>query len=151
MTSRYRDFLDDYGAFHRNPRNKLTHYFGIPIIVFAVIGFLRPLYLFRAGSFQVDLALLVLLSVALFYLSLHLGTALGMILILALMYALAPLLSWPVFLGLFVLGWVLQFVGHHFEGKKPAFFRNAVHLLIGPLWILNDAFVRLHLPAYDPQ
>jgi uncharacterized membrane protein YGL010W len=40
-------------------------------------------------------------------------------------------------LALFVLGWVLQFVGHYvYEKKSPAFFRNFTHLLVGPLWIL---------------
>ena len=44
---------------------------------------------------------------------------------------------WAVALTLFVLGWVFQFVGHYvYEKKSPAFARNLVHLLVGPLWIL---------------
>jgi uncharacterized membrane protein YGL010W len=40
--------------------------------------------------------------------------------------------------GVFVLGWVLQFVGHgHYEKKSPAFFKNLTHLLIGPLWVFS--------------
>ena len=40
--------------------------------------------------------------------------------------------------ALFVAGWILQFVGHSvYEKQSPAFFRNFVHLLIGPLWILK--------------
>ena len=42
-------------------------------------------------------------------------------------------------LVLFVLGWIFQFIGHSvYEHKQPAFFRNFAHLLVGPLWILND-------------
>ena len=44
---------------------------------------------------------------------------------------------WPI--TLFVAGWIFQFIGHGvYEKRQPAFFRNLVHLLIGPLWILND-------------
>ena len=40
--------------------------------------------------------------------------------------------DWALFIG----GWILQFVGHYaFEKNSPAFFRNLVHLLIGPLWV----------------
>jgi uncharacterized membrane protein YGL010W len=40
---------------------------------------------------------------------------------------------------LFVLGWIFQFIGHSvYEHRQPAFFRNVIHLLVGPLWILND-------------
>lgn len=43
-------------------------------------------------------------------------------------------------IGLFVAGWVVQFIGHHvYERKSPAFYRNLTHLLVGPLWILTKA------------
>jgi uncharacterized membrane protein YGL010W len=49
----------------------------------------------------------------------------------------------PVSIGLFVLGWVFQFVGHYvYEKKSPAFARNLVHLLVGPLWIAARAVGR---------
>lgn len=52
-----------------------------------------------------------------------------------------PLLffSWRWALALFVVGWVFQFIGHAIEGNQPAFFRNPVYLLIGPLWIARRA------------
>ena len=49
------------------------------------------------------------------------------------------LLSWRWALALFVVGWILQFVGHAIEGNQPAFFRNPVYLLIGPLWLARRA------------
>jgi hypothetical protein len=52
------------------------------------------------------------------------------------------MLPWPVAVGAFVVGWVFQFVGHGYEGKKPAFFTNLVHLLVGPLWIVSLAMPR---------
>lgn len=47
--------------------------------------------------------------------------------------------SWRWALGLFVVGWILQFVGHAIEGNQPAFFKNPIYLLIGPLWLLRRA------------
>ena len=44
---------------------------------------------------------------------------------------------WKVGLGLFICGWILQFVGHAFEGKPPALFRDPRHLLTGPIWLWN--------------
>lgn len=41
-------------------------------------------------------------------------------------------------LGLFVLGWLIQFVGHYWEGRKPAFFDDVVGLLVGPLFVLAE-------------
>ena len=47
--------------------------------------------------------------------------------------------NWRWGLGLFVVGWILQFAGHLIEGNQPAFFRNPVYLLVGPLWLLRRA------------
>ncbi len=47
--------------------------------------------------------------------------------------------SWRWGLGLFIVGWVLQFAGHAIEGNQPAFFRNPVYLLVGPWWLLRRA------------
>ncbi len=57
--------------------------------------------------------------------------------------------SWRWALALFVAGWVFQFIGHWIEGNQPAFFRNPVYLLIGPLWIVRRALgaVGLWKPA----
>ena len=42
--------------------------------------------------------------------------------------------NWRLGLGLFIFGWILQFIGHAFERNKPAFFKNPIYLLVGPLW-----------------
>ena len=47
--------------------------------------------------------------------------------------------DWRWALGLFVVGWILQFVGHAIEGNQPAFFRNPVYLVVGPLWLVRRA------------
>jgi uncharacterized membrane protein YGL010W len=41
---------------------------------------------------------------------------------------------WIYAVGLFVLGWIFQFVGHAFEGKPPEFFRDWRFLFVGVRW-----------------
>ena len=47
--------------------------------------------------------------------------------------------NWRWALALFVVGWVLQFIGHAIEGNQPAFFRNPVYLIVGPVWLVRRA------------
>ena len=150
MKARYCAALDDYATYHRDPRNKVTHYFGIPMIVLSIIGMLRMVGLFSAGGIIVDLGLIVMALSLFYYLSMDFVAGVAMTAIFIGFYLVSTYLSLTILLGLFVVGWIFQFVGHYFEGKKPAFFKNAVHLLIGPVWILNDALRVMHLPAYSP-
>jgi uncharacterized membrane protein YGL010W len=48
--------------------------------------------------------------------------------------------------GMFVFGWILQFLGHAFEGKAPSFFRDPRFLLVGPVWALKK-FLGQDAPA----
>jgi len=48
--------------------------------------------------------------------------------------------NWRWALGLFIVGWAFQFLGHLIEGNQPAFFRNPLYLLVGPWWLLRRAF-----------
>lgn len=41
---------------------------------------------------------------------------------------------WVVPVGLFTVGWLLQFIGHWFEGKPPEFFKDWRFLLVGLRW-----------------
>jgi uncharacterized membrane protein YGL010W len=52
-------------------------------------------------------------------------------------------LAWPLWqscLAIFILAWVGQFIGHHFEGKRPSFFKDLQFLMIGPLWLLSFVY-----------
>lgn len=57
--------------------------------------------------------------------------------------------NWRWALGLFVVGWVFQFVGHAFEGNQPAFFKSPLYLLVGPWWLIRRAleFTGLRKPS----
>jgi uncharacterized membrane protein YGL010W len=41
---------------------------------------------------------------------------------------------WVWGVALFVVGWILQFVGHAFEGKPPEFFSDWRFLFVGLRW-----------------
>ena len=135
------DQLSTYGAYHRDRRNIATHFVGIPLIVFASTTLLS-----RAHAGPVSLALVVALASVVFYLRLDLRYGAVMAALYGLsLWGSAQLaaqsfgswLSWG--LGLFVLGWAIQFVGHLYEGRKPAFVDDLVGLLIGPLFVTAEA------------
>ena len=83
------------------------------------------------------MVLIALSSAYYFVIEWRLGIA--MIAVSIVFYFVGAALPLWINVALFVLGWIFQFIGHKvYEHKNPAFFRNFVHLLIGPLWILND-------------
>jgi uncharacterized membrane protein YGL010W len=46
-------------------------------------------------------------------------------------------------LGVFVVAWIGQFVGHHFEGRRPSFLTDVSYLLIGPAWLMAKLLRKL--------
>jgi uncharacterized membrane protein YGL010W len=58
--------------------------------------------------------------------------------------------AWRWALGLFLVGWVLQLAGHAIEGNQPAFFRNPVYLLVGPLWLVRRMAAAIGLIKPSP-
>jgi uncharacterized membrane protein YGL010W len=50
--------------------------------------------------------------------------------------------NWKIGLAMFVGGWVLQFIGHIFEGTPPAFFKNPIYLIVGPIWWVKKLLSR---------
>jgi uncharacterized membrane protein YGL010W len=129
--------FSDYSSFHRTPGNKACHYVGIPLIVLSLLALLARVPLFELGGFTVTTAEVVLVAATAYYLTLDVALAAMMLAASILFAAIGRVLPVPVSVGLFVLGWIFQFVGHYvYEKKSPAFFRSFAHLLVGPLWIL---------------
>ncbi|WLH12989.1 DUF962 domain-containing protein [Pseudomonas hefeiensis] len=139
------DHLSQYAAYHRDPRNIATHFIGIPLIFVAVAVLLsRPGW--PVGALLVSPALLVAVASAWFYLRLELRLGVLMTVLLALALWLGQVLAaqstlvWlGSGLGMFVLGWVIQFVGHYYEGRKPAFVDDLTGLIVGPLFVVVEA------------
>lgn len=51
-----------------------------------------------------------------------------------------------VSLGIFVLAWIGQFIGHKVEGKKPSFLKDLQFLLVGPAWLMHFIFKKIGIP-----
>jgi uncharacterized membrane protein YGL010W len=139
--------LTQYAAYHRDRRNIATHFVGVPMIVFSIILALNVAQ-FSVGSMHVTLAVVVAVAALLYYVALDVVLGITMAAILLLMCAGASeitartttggALGWA--LGIFVAGWALQYWGHYFEGMKPAFYDDVKQLLIGPIFVLAEAF-----------
>ena len=135
------DHLTQYAAYHQDSRNVVTHFVGIPMSVLAVTILLsRPQW--QMGALMLSPAVLVALASSWFYARLDARFGIVMALLLAVSLAASQWfaaqstsvwLGWGV--GLFVLGWAIQFLGHYYEGKKPAFVDDLVGLLVGPLFL----------------
>jgi uncharacterized membrane protein YGL010W len=140
------DQLSQYADYHRDPRNIATHFVGVPLIMWAVVILLARLqWPVVPGeglpALPLSLALLAALAASIYYclLDLRYGMAMALVLALAKPIALLPMGAWLGWgLGIFAVGWVIQFVGHHYEGRKPAFLDDVVGLVIGPLFVLAE-------------
>ena len=140
MSPALRNHFADYGSFHATPGNKACHSIGIPLIYFSIIALLSHVPLAEVGGFTLTLAEPVIVAVTLYYLRLDTALCAMMLLVSAAFAAAGRFVPVAAAVALFVLGWVLQFVGHYvYEKKSPAFYRNVTHLLVGPLWILAKA------------
>jgi uncharacterized membrane protein YGL010W len=143
------EHLSTYAEYHRDQRNIWTHFIGVPMIVFAVIVLLsRPA--FEVASLTLTPAMIGFVFSMMFYLRLNLAFGLIMAVLMgAGLYAANSIaaMSTVIWLsagaGLFVVGWVIQFVGHHYEGKKPAFVDDLVGLMIGPLFVTAEILFAL--------
>jgi uncharacterized membrane protein YGL010W len=144
------DLLSGYAQYHRDQRNILSHFIGVPLIVFA-IGALLARPAFGVAGLVLSPAWIVFAATTAWYLTrgnLALGLAVsacvGALLLAAHQVAdgsTARWLAWGV--GSFVVGWVIQFVGHWYEGRKPAFVDDLVGLLVGPMFVTAEAMFML--------
>ena len=142
--------LTQYAAYHRDRRNIATHFVGVPMIVFAVILALATATV-HVGSVAITMAAVISVAACIYYFALDRIFGLTMAVAFFLMCAgaseITARMSIPAVLGLaaaiFAAGWALQFLGHRYEGMKPAFFDDVMQLVIGPLFVCAEAFFLL--------
>lgn len=133
--------LDRYSESHRNKTNILIHAIAVPSIYFVTLGLLYAIPVPQwLAQFDVSWAHVISIPVLYYYFRLSgpIGAAMTL-LTLACFGGIALLENagisvWQFCLALFIVMWILQFVGHKIEGKKPSFLEDLRFLLVGPAW-----------------
>jgi uncharacterized membrane protein YGL010W len=104
------------------------------------------------GALAFSLGSLIFVALIVFYLSNVLTIGLIAALIYGVLYALAesvgsraPATVWTTFGICFVGGWIIQFVGHYFEGRRPALFSNATQVFMAPPFLIAEILFALGL------
>lgn len=144
------DHMSFYVAYHRHPLNKLTHFVGIPMIVFSILVPLSWPGL-TIGGVGITLAMALIAVVLTYYTFLDraFGVAMALVLLPILFAAhqvgqLPYLTGGLVFVACFVVGWIIQIVGHVvFEKRRPALVDNLFQMVIGPLFLCAELFFML--------
>jgi uncharacterized membrane protein YGL010W len=127
----------DYQEHHRTSGNRTCHMIGIPLIIIGLLGLLAiPVAHARGWPIEVSLILVILVGLFDMWLDVKLGAL--MLVAALLIYLGARTLVWQLCVAFFIIGWIFQFIGHGaYEKRAPAFYKNAAHLIVGPLWVLN--------------
>ena len=143
------DQMSFYAAYHQDARNKATHFVGVPAIV---LSLMVPLSWLRFEG--VTAAMVVTAALLAYYLALDVWLGLAMCVLMGALLWIGQLIAdqgalagWIWFGVLFVGGWILQLVGHVFEGRKPALADNLFQIFVAPIFLCAELFFAL---GYKP-
>ena len=144
------DQMTVYAAYHQDARNKATHFIGVPVIV---LSLMIPLSWLRIEP--ISAAVVVTAALLAYYLVLDFMLGLAMCVVMAALLWLGQMIAdqgalvgWVWFGVLFIGGWILQLVGHVFEGREPALVDNLFQIFIAPLFLAAEVFFAL---GYKPR
>jgi uncharacterized membrane protein YGL010W len=148
------DQMSFYAAYHQDARNKATHFVGVPAIIlslFIPLAWIR----FDAGGVTITAAMIFAAVVVLYYFFLDVPLALAMLVVTGILVFIGQRIAdlgaaqgWIWFAVLFVGGWILQLVGHVFEGRKPALADNLFQIFVAPIFLAAEVFFAL---GYKPE
>jgi len=135
-------YLEEYSESHQNPTNVLIHKICVPAIMFSTLGIIKAIPVPASWPLWFDWSVVVAVLAMGFYASFkNIRVIFSQLLLVVPMILVLELLRPRFFLlcvGIFVVAWIGQFIGHKIEGKKPSFFRDLFYLLIGPVWTMNS-------------
>jgi len=143
------DQMAFYAAYHQDSRNKATHFVGVPVIMLSLF---IPLAWLRVdlGAVSVTAAMLFAAVVLAYYfvLDIALGAVMFGVTVLLVwagerIAALGAVQGWTWFAVLFVGGWILQLVGHVYEGRRPALTDNLFQIFVAPIFLAAEVFFAL--------
>ncbi len=143
-------WLDEYGVSHQNSTNKLIHWICVPAIFFSIVGLSYCVKLnFNYAEVPFTLAHVITLLVVVYYVFLSPALAIGISVFILICLTICGFIEsvfshpWLVYVIIFVLAWIGQFIGHNIEGKKPSFLKDLQFLLIGPAWLMSFIYKKL--------
>lgn len=144
----------EYSESHRNATNKLIHWICVPLIFWSILGFISLIpsksigFIYIGEISYVSFAAIALVTI--FYMRLSVVVSIIMFILMVIMESFAYGINirfkenaWMVYLSVFVITWIFQFVGHKIEGKKPSFLKDLQFLLVGPIWLLSFILKKL--------
>jgi len=145
------ELLAQYAVYHRDQRNIATHLFGVPMIVFG-ISVLLARASFDVNGFTFSAAWMAFGLLAIWYLTrrgqflLSVAVTAGLGVLVAGAHGVSGgsvggWLAWGA--GTFIVGWFVQFLGHYYEGRTPAFVGDVPGLLVGPMFVTAEALFEL--------
>jgi uncharacterized membrane protein YGL010W len=140
------------GDLHKDPRNKLTHFFGVPLVSFSLFLALSWFPFVLYPKVPISVATIFYVGVLGYYLKLdwavalmQLPVTLTLLLIADWAAHLSFAWSFSIFLAAFVLGWIIQLVGHAIEGRRPALVDNLFQVFNAPLFLAVEVLALLGL------
>ena len=144
------ELLAQYAAYHRDRRNIVSHFVGVPMIVFS-IGVLLARPTIAAGGLVLTPAWIVFALAAIWYvtrgdavLGIVASAAVAGLLWLGQQVSGGSVPGWLGWgFGFFAVGWLIQFIGHWYEGRKPAFVDDVIGLLVGPMFVVAELMFML--------
>ncbi|MCG9788034.1 DUF962 domain-containing protein [Vibrio mediterranei] len=137
-------WLDAYGESHQNSTNRKIHKIAVPGIYLSIVGLIWCLPQLPLGGMSINWVWVVMLPVMVFYFRLSRSVFIQMLIFTLACLAIITFTAMlgvsvlTVCIGMFVVLWIMQFVGHKIEGKKPSFFDDLQFLLIGPIWVFRQ-------------
>lgn len=155
--------LEEYGSSHKNKINKLIHWICVPAIFFSIVALiwsipLGPLENLKINDYQyINWATIALVFVVVYYIKLSPLLTIGMIIFSTICLYVTNYLEnlifngkiefqlWLIALIIFVISWIIQFIGHEIEGKKPSFLKDVQFLLIGPAWLMHFIYKKINI------
>jgi len=135
---------------HLNQRNILTHFVGIPLIIWSAFLLLATIRIPLGSVGDVSLGVILGAGVLVYYFRLHAKLAIGLALFIAPVVYITELMAdspnafWLA-ISVFIVGWIFQLIGHQYEKAKPAFVDDLNQLLIGPFFLMAEVYFLLGL------
>jgi len=141
-----------YAGYHRDRRNQLTHHVGVPLIVFSLLLALTRVPLAQIDNFPLTAASVILALLLAFYIVAVPLTGIFTAIFYGVIYGVVVKIAdgsaqtvWTIAAAGFAGGWVIQFIGHAFEGRRPALTVNLLQAFMAPPFLVAEMLFVLGL------